>query len=161
MLLLVLWLVWADPALPPPAPIDGRIDRILVDKSARAMVLYQHGWPVRLYPVALGFDPEGAKAVEGDGRTPEGLYRIDRRNPHSAFHLSLGIDYPQPAQRSAARALGQSPGGDIFFHGQPNALPAGYRMRGDWTAGCIAQTNAQNEELWAHTGIGTLVEIRP
>lgn len=161
MLLLALWLLWAEPRLPPQAPIMGPVDLILVDKSARVMVLYQNGWPVRLYPIALGFDPEGPKTAEGDGKTPEGRYRIDRRNPRSAFHLSLGIDYPQPAQRRAARALGQSPGGDIFFHGQPNAMPAGYRMRGDWTAGCIALTNAQIEEVWAHAAIGTVVDIRP
>lgn len=161
MLLLALWLLWAEPRLPPQAPIEGPVDLILVDKSARVMVLYQNGWPVRLYPIALGFDPEGPKTAEGDGKTPEGRYRIDRRNPRSAFHLSLGIDYPRPAQRRAARALGQSPGGDIFFHGQPNAMPAGYRMRGDWTAGCIALTNAQIEEVWAHAAIGTVVDIRP
>jgi L,D-peptidoglycan transpeptidase YkuD (ErfK/YbiS/YcfS/YnhG family) len=40
-------------------------------------------------------------------------------------------------------------------------MPAGYRMRGDWTAGCIALTDAQIEELWAHATIGTVVDIRP
>jgi murein L,D-transpeptidase YafK len=161
MLLLALWLLWSGPGLPPPPPVEGRIDHILVDKSARAMVLYKDGWPVRLYPVALGRDPDGPKAVQGDGRTPEGLFRIDRRNAGSAFHLSLGIDYPQDRHRVAARALGRSPGGDIFIHGQPNAVPDGYRMRGDWTDGCIALTNSRVEELWRLAGIGTTVEIRP
>ena len=161
MLLLVLFLLLGDIPLPPQPPIEGQVDHILVDKSLRIMVLYQRGRPVRLYPVALGFEPEGAKVVQGDGRTPEGRYRIDRRNPNSAFHLSLGIDYPQPQQIRAARALGRSPGGEIFIHGQPNQMPDGMRMKGDWTDGCIALTNPAVEELWRHAGIGTTVEIRP
>ena len=53
------------------------------------------------------------------------------------------------------------PGGDIMIHGQPNQVPPGTRVPGDWTAGCIAVTDAQIEELFAHTAIGTEVEIRP
>jgi murein L,D-transpeptidase YafK len=158
--LLWLWL-GSPPLLSPPPPIEGQIDHILVDKSARLMVLYQNGRPVRAWHVALGFDPEGAKTRQGDGKTPEGHFRIDRRNGGSAFHLSLGIDYPQQTHRAAARAGGVSPGGDIFFHGQPNAMPDGYMMRGDWTEGCIALTNSQIEELWRVTPVGTTVEIRP
>ena len=161
MLALVLWLLFSGVPLPEQPPIAGRIDHIMVDKSLRMMVLYQDGRPVRIYRVALGFAPAGAKLMQGDGRTPEGRFRIDRRNDGSAFHLSLGIDYPRPEHRAAARALGKSAGGDIFFHGQPNAIPAGYRMRGDWTAGCIALSNAQIEELWRVTPVGTSVEIRP
>lgn len=150
----------ALPPFPPPPPVAGEIDHILVDKSLRLMVLYQDGRPVRAWRVALGFTPEGAKSRQGDGKTPEGRFRIDRRNDRSAFHLSLGIDYPQKAHRAAARAAGVSPGGDIFIHGQPNAMPEGFRMRGDWTEGCIALTNAQMEELWRVTPLGVTVEIR-
>jgi murein L,D-transpeptidase YafK len=158
-MLLLLALLTLVP-LPEPA-LQGPVDRVYVDKSLRLMVLFQDGWPVRVWPVALGAEPEGAKAEQGDGRTPEGVYRIDRLNPGSAFHLSLGLDYPQPPQRAAARARGRSPGGDIFIHGQPNVLPAGLMLRGDWTDGCIALTNPRIEELYAHAGIGTVVEIRP
>lgn len=159
---LVLWLWLGDPVrLPPPAPIEGQIDHILVDKSLRLMVLYQRGRPVRTWHVALGFEPVGAKSREGDGKTPEGTFRIDRRNDHSAFHLSLGLDYPHPEHRAVARKAGLSPGGDIFLHGQPNAMPDGYMMRGDWTQGCIALTNSQIDELFRVTPIGTTVEIRP
>lgn len=158
---LALFLAWGGLDLPPPPPIEGRVDHVLVDKSLRVMVLYQSGWPVRIWPVQLGFAPEGPKQVQGDGRTPEGRFAIDRMNPHSKFHLSLGIDYPRAEHRAAARALGRSPGGDIFIHGQPNAVPFGYRMRGDWTDGCIALTNGRMRELWAAAAIGLTVEIRP
>jgi len=147
-------------AMPPP-PLTGQIDRIVVEKSARRMQLMQDGRAVRSYRIALGFAPAGDKVRQGDGRTPEGEFRIDRRNSASAFHLSLGLDYPQPDDRARAAAGGYSPGGDIFIHGQPNALPEGFKLRGDWTAGCIAVTNAEMREIWAVTPIGTVVEIRP
>jgi murein L,D-transpeptidase YafK len=125
------------------------------------MQLMQDGKTVRTYKIALGFTPEGDKLRQGDGKTPEGEFTIDRRNAESAFHLSLGLDYPQPEDRARAAKAGYSPGGDIFIHGQPNALPDGLKIKGDWTAGCIAVTNAEIEEIWAVTPIGTKVEVRP
>lgn len=147
--------------IPPPPPLTGQVDRVLIEKSARRMQLFQDGKPVRTYRIALGFSPDGDKDRQGDGRTPEGEFTIDRRNASSAFHLSLGLDYPRPDDRARAADGGYSPGGDIFIHGQPNALPDGFRLKGDWTAGCIAVTNVEMREIWAVTPIGTTVEIRP
>lgn len=150
------------PALPPAQPpLIGQIDRILIDKAARRMTLLQGGQPVRIYLISLGFSPTGDKVRQGDGRTPEGVYRINRLNRDSAYHLSLGLDYPQPADRAAARAGGYDPGGDIMIHGQPNALPDATVIKGDWTAGCIAVTNAEIREIFAATPLGTEVEVRP
>jgi murein L,D-transpeptidase YafK len=147
--------------LPPPPPLTGQVDRIVVEKAARRMQLFQDGRVVRTYTVALGFAPTGDKLRQGDGRTPEGEFTINRRNDQSAFHLSIGIDYPQQEDLVRARAGGYSPGGDIFIHGQPNAIGDGFRLRGDWTNGCIAVTNREMREIWAVTPIGTKVEIRP
>lgn len=150
------------PPSPPRAPLTGTIDRIEIEKSARRLTVYRGVEALRSYRVALGFAPEGAKTRQGDGRTPEGRFRIDRRNPNSRFHLSLGLDYPQPRHVAAARAAGVSPGGDIFIHGQPNRMPAALLPRkGDWTEGCIALANAEMEELWRITPLGTEVVIRP
>lgn len=148
------------PTVPPP-PLAGQIDRIVIEKSARRMRLFQGGKPVRTYRIALGFTPAGDKLRQGDGKTPEGEFTIDRRNSESAFHLSIGLDYPQLEDRARATKAGYSPGGDIFIHGQPNALPEGLKIKGDWTAGCIAVTNAEIREIWAVTPIGTKVEVRP
>ena len=146
---------------PPPPPLTGTVDRILIEKAARRMQLFQDGKVVRSYRIALGFTPEGDKQRQGDGKTPEGEFTIDRRNSESAFHLSVGLDYPRPIDRARAAKGGYSAGGDIFIHGQPNALPEGFKLKGDWTAGCIALTNAEMREVWAVTPIGTKVEIRP
>jgi len=153
--------IFPRPPARPEAPIASPVRRILVEKSARRMTVYQESGPPRTFRIALGFAPQGDKSREGDGRTPEGVFRIDRLNRQSAFHLSLGIDYPQPRHRAAARALGVSPGGDIMIHGQPNQVSEGFRVKGDWTAGCIALANAEIDEVFAHTRIGTEVEIRP
>ncbi len=166
-LLVAALLLWPRPSpqpeqpVPETTPLTGAVDRIVIEKAARRMSLIQNDKAVRVYKIALGFSPEGDKDRQGDGRTPEGEFRIDRRNEKSAYHLSLGLDYPQPPDRARARAGGYSPGGDIMIHGQPNMLPDETLLRGDWTAGCIAVSNAEIREIWTVTPIGTLVEVRP
>lgn len=122
------------------------VTRILVFKEERKMYLMHGDRALKVYDVGLGFAPQGHKIREGDGRTPEGEYMIDRRNPNSQFHLSLGISYPNQEDRDYAARNGFSPGGDIFIHGRP------WRNRkggDDWTAGCIAVTNREIQEIYA------------
>ncbi len=139
---------------------DVRASYILVDKSDRTLTLYDGGTVLKTYTdLQFGDAPLGHKRFEGDERTPEGRYIIDTRNPNSAYHLSLRISYPNAQDRAYAAARGRSPGGDIFLHGQPNALPVG-RIPGDWTDGCIALSNPEIEELWAAIPDGTPIEIR-
>ncbi|MGR3760812.1 L,D-transpeptidase family protein [Roseobacteraceae bacterium NS-SX3] len=158
---LAAWQAFAPHPAPPQSAAVDRVDRILIEKSARRLTASLDGETVLEFDVALGFAPEGSKEQEGDGKTPEGVFRIDRRNPKSAYHLSLGIDYPKPDDVARARAAGISPGGDIFIHGQPNALGSLVTLPGDWTAGCIAVSNTEMEVLWRLAQIGTVVEIRP
>ena len=122
------------------------------------MLLLRGESVVRSYRVSLGREPAGHKQREGDGRTPEGRYTIDRRNPKSAYHLSLHISYPSQADRERARAAGVDPGGDIMIHGQPNG---GAPREGDWTQGCIAVTDAEMDEIWSLVPDGAAVEILP
>ncbi len=139
------------------------VDRIVVRKSVRRMDLLAGARVVRSYSVALGFAPAGPKEREGDGRTPEGIYRIAGRNPQSLYHLSLRISYPGPEDVAAAAARGEDPGGDIMIHGWPNAVrDSGHPIpQGDWTLGCVAVSNAEIEEIWRLVADGTAVEIRP
>ncbi len=145
----------------PALATGARATYILVDKSDRTLTLYDRGMALKTYDgLQFGDAPIGHKQFEGDERTPEGLYTIDTRNPASAYHLSLRISYPSAQDRAFAEAQGRPPGGDIFLHGQPNALLAG-RMPGDWTDGCIAFSNQEIEELWGAIPDGTPIEIRP
>lgn len=134
-------------------------DHIVVDKSDRRMWLLKEGEVIRSYPVNLGFAPVGDKKMQGDGRTPEGVYRIDRRNPRSRFHLSLGISYPNQRDIAEAHAQGNDPGGDIFIHGGPRLWKD--RNRRDWTDGCIAVTDWQMSEIYAMVNLDTPIYIRP
>lgn len=125
------------------------------------MTLFRGGEAFATYrDLAFGDAPLGHKRFEGDERTPEGRYTIDTRNPHSAYHLSLRISYPDARDRAYAAARGRDPGGDIFIHGQPNGARA-ERVEGDWTDGCIAVTNAEIKMLWTAIRDGTPIEIRP
>ena len=129
---------------------------VVVDKGARRMHLFHNQEVLSGYDIQLGFAPLGHKQFEGDGKTPEGLYRIDRRNPNSDFHLSLGISYPNVKDYAAAQAVGKSPGGDIFIHGQKNPFK---NDDSDWTWGCIAVTNPEMEEIYAMVRNDTLIQI--
>ena len=143
----------------PDAPADiGRADEVLVDKSERQLTLLREGAVIATFPVALGFAPEGHKSEQGDGRTPEGRYVLDWRNPQSRFHLSIHISYPNAADAAQAAARGVSPGGDIFIHGTP--WLAGMAGR-DWTLGCIAVSNADMDAIWAAVPDGMPIVIRP
>lgn len=138
-------------------------DRVVIQKSERLLTLMRNGRPFRSYHVNLGSNPIGAKEREGDGRTPEGLYTIDSRNPSSKYHLALHVSYPNAADRLRARSRHASPGGEIMIHGTPNRwrhLPFVFAHT-DWTAGCIAVSDADIEEIWKLVPNGTVVEIRP
>jgi murein L,D-transpeptidase YafK len=134
-----------------------QVTRIEVHKSSRRMYLLHQEQVLRGYDIDLGFAPEGHKTQEGDGRTPQGRYYIDRRNPNSAFYLSIGISYPNAADRAQASARGVDPGGDIFIHGTPKA----HRRARDWTAGCIAVTDREMREIYAMVPMRTVIDIFP
>ena len=146
-----------------PLPGGTAIDRIVVEKSARKLSIFRDGNRIKSYRIALGRNPVGAKQVEGDMKTPEGIYNIDSRNPQSSFHLALHISYPSDEDDKRAAARGVPPGFDIMIHGIQNGrgwIGAFHRLK-NWTAGCIALTDEEIEELWRVTPDGTVVEIRP
>ena len=148
---------------PPPLPPDARADRVVVDKSDRALWLLAGPDTLARYRVALGAAPAGHKAREGDERTPEGRYEIDARNARSRYHRSLRVSYPDAADRARAEAAGVDPGGQVMLHGLPNGLGWLGRLHRlwDWTDGCVAVTDAEMAQVWAAVPTGTPVEIRP
>ena len=158
--------------LPEPPPkrekvdFDGLlVDKILVKKSKRRLYLIKDDKPILSYPIALGFEPNGHKARQGDGRTPEGVYRLDWRNPKSKFYKSIHVSYPNVTDRRQARRLGQDPGGMIMIHGQPRSRKHAdlqlIASKEDWTHGCIAVPNYAIDQIWEYTPDGTPIEILP
>ena len=155
--------------------------RVVVLKSKRRLHLFDGRTLVRIYPVALGPEPVGDKRRAGDGRTPEGVFRICTKNRDSEHHRFLGIDYPnaKTARRGleegmltagearaimAAVAEGRCPswltpvGGGIGLHGCGSTTP---RPGSDWTAGCVGLTNRDVDELFEVLRCGDMVEILP
>ncbi|NRP26053.1 hypothetical protein XMM379_002759 [Aliiroseovarius sp. xm-m-379] len=135
------------------------VTQIVVSKSNRKLYLLHKRDVLKSYEIDLGFTPAGDKQFQGDGKTPEGRYHINRRNARSTFHLSLGISYPNARDIAYAKSQGRDPGGDIFIHGGPRK---GIDPEGaDWTAGCISVSNREIEEIWVMVNDGTVIDILP
>jgi murein L,D-transpeptidase YafK len=138
-------------------------NRIIVRKSERKLMLMRGDDVLRSYRVALGLNPVGHKERAGDFRTPEGRYKLTRRNPRSDYFLSIQVSYPNDADLKHAKRNGWDVGGSIMIHGMPNIprhQPAYYESR-DWTDGCIAVTNADMLEIWLLTVDNAPIEILP
>jgi len=162
--------LYADTLAQPAEPVAfrsteslPRADRVVVYKSQRKMLLMRNDTVLRTYKIALGLNPVGHKERSGDFRTPEGTYRLGRRNPRSDFFLSIQVSYPNDVDQRNARKNGWDAGGSIMIHGLPNQLkhtPAYYETR-DWTDGCIAVSNSEMVEIWLLTSDNVPIDIRP
>ena len=149
---------------------NKRIDKVKVYKSKRVLELSSHGQVVQRYPIRLGFEPIGNKLTEGDGKTPEGMYTLDWRNPNSQFYKSLHVSYPNQQDQANATMQGLKAGSNIMIHGsfpiQGKLTRSGkpfyhYMPQQDWTLGCIAVSNAAMDDIWTRVKNGTLIEIVP
>ncbi len=140
-----------------------RADKVVVIKHKRILQLLWKGKVVRTYRVALGGAPKGPKEQEGDSRTPEGTYTIDMHFPKSSFHKALHISYPNEEDKKRAAEKGVDPGGQIEIHGLGFTMAwAGKRhTKWDWTAGCIAVTNKEIDEIYSAVPNGTPIVIKP
>jgi murein L,D-transpeptidase YafK len=140
-----------------------RVDRVVVYKQQRKLLLLSQGKEIRSYKIALGSEAVGPKTRQGDHRTPEGIYVLDARNPNSHFYKSFHISYPNSKDIAAARKLGVNPGGDIMLHGlgKEYAWLGKAHVLHDWTDGCVAVTNEEMDEMWKMVRIGTPIEIKP
>lgn len=126
------------------AGVSGSPSRLwlLALKDRKTLTLYAEDASgrrvrVRTWPVLAASGGPGPKLRAGDRQVPEGVYRIDRLNPNSAYHLSLGLDYPNAADRDRAARDGRTKlGGDIFVHGN------------DVSIGCLAIGDDAVEELF-------------
>lgn len=147
----------------PKLPAGIKIDSLVVYKSDRALLAYAEGRWVKTYKISLGKNPIGDKTVKGDLKIPEGIYSIDNKNAKSAYYKNLGISYPNKEDRSLAKKLRKSAGGDVKIHGLKNGLGfiGKFQRWQDWTEGCIALTNEEVEELYQSVDRGTKIIINP
>lgn len=141
---------------------------IIVDKSDYELNVYDdEGW-YATYPVVFGSKDLSDKLMEGDRRTPEGVFRVISNKPHSKWHRMLMLDYPTQESWSKFRqrkAAGKIPasakiGGGIAIHGtwpNDNIVVDDFT---NWTNGCISLKNEDIDDINGFLKIGTRVEIR-
>jgi murein L,D-transpeptidase YafK len=166
-LVAVLWVMVTIPQTPALAQLpyiaQDQVDLVVIYKNERLLQLKRRGHVIRSFDIALGIEPKGHKRIEGDGRTPEGVYTLDWRNAESQFYRSIHVSYPREQDREAAERWGASAGGLIMIHGLPNgrrASEVGHPLI-DWTNGCIAVTNSEMDEIWSLVDDGTTIIIFP
>jgi murein L,D-transpeptidase YafK len=149
--------------VPASAEPPAKADFVLVLKGPRRLLLLRGAEVLRDYEVSLGRNPVGPKRRHGDGRTPEGRYRIESRVERSRFYRALRISYPNEQDLDFARRAGIAPGDGVMIHGLPDGEGwVGDAQRDfDWTDGCIAVTDDEMDEIWGLVDDGTPIEIRP
>lgn len=89
---------------------------------------------LKAYKICASSGDLGPKRKRGDLQVPEGFYHINDFNPHSNFHLSLGVSYPN--RSDLILKDGRDPGGAIYIHGSCV------------TIGCVPITDDKIEELY-------------
>jgi murein L,D-transpeptidase YafK len=159
---------------------------IWIDKSERLMVVNNGRGYREAFHIALGEAPEGDKAVEGDGRTPEGEFHVCRRVTNERFQRFLALSYPGRAdarrgrrqrilrpveyrslieqrRRNECPPWDTALGGNIGIHGYGERTEYGLRhaLGQDWTEGCIGVNNDEIDRIYNHTRTGTRVLIVP
>lgn len=151
-----------------PRDVSGLpVTRLVVKKKERRLYMLSNETLLADYHVSLGFTPQGAKEKEGDGKTPEGRYFIDWKNPQSRYRLALHISYPDRDDVARAKKAGVSPGGSVMVHGFPldpverTKAQLTHTTSADWTQGCVGLTDAEIDEIYERVDTGTPIDLCP
>jgi murein L,D-transpeptidase YafK len=145
----------------------GRVS-IFINKSKYELTVYDDkGW-FATYPCVFGNNDMSDKLMEGDRKTPEGVFHILSKRVHDKWDRFMAISYPTKESYEKFRIRkqnGQVPsgariGGSIGIHGTwPNDEYIIDRYK-NWTMGCISLKNTDVEELYTYVTVGTKVTIK-
>jgi len=146
--------------------LDGEITIVVIKETYELKVYDQDGW-FATYPVVFGNKSLDDKMMEGDRKTPEGVYHIASKRPHEKWDKMMVIDYPTKAdfekfnQRKAQGLIpkGAKIGGGIAIHGTWAHDDIAVDLYQNWTNGCIALKDEDVDELYEMAPIGTKVTI--
>lgn len=120
-------LAWGAPILVRIFKAEKRLEVWI--KSGRQYRLFND------YPICtFGGKGIGPKTRQGDGRAPEGIYRVrpEQMNPFSRFYLAIDLGYPNAYDRAHGYT-----GSALMVHG------------GCVSVGCFAMTDRYMEEIYA------------
>jgi murein L,D-transpeptidase YafK len=146
---------------------DLRKISLKIEKSAYRLTVLYDGRAVKEYPVVFGRNPVDDKLREGDGCTPEGEFKIVAHRASKYWNKFLHLNYPNARSwerfRNAKKAgkvrAKATIGGGVGIHGSPEGHDDYIDKRINWTAGCISMKNADVEELYRFTRVGTPVMV--
>jgi murein L,D-transpeptidase YafK len=143
--------------------------KVVIVKSKYELQVYDSAgdWIVT-YPVVFGNKDMRDKMMEGDRRTPEGVFHIVGKRKHEKWNAFMGIDYPtqESYQKfNERKSKGLIPanariGGSIGIHGTWPHEDYAIDQYQNWTEGCISTKNNYIQEIFALLPVGTKVEIR-
>lgn len=147
--------------------ISGDVSVVVLKESYELKVYDQDGW-YATYPVVFGSKSLDDKMVEGDRKTPEGVYHIASKRPHEKWDKMMLIDFPTQADMEKfkdRKAKGLIPknakiGGGIAIHGTWPHDDMAVDLYQNWTNGCIALKNEDIDELYDLLPVGAQVVIR-
>jgi len=131
---------------------------LVVSKLEREVIVYRGDREIRRYPAGFGLNLLSDKLQAGDKATPEGRYRVVKKNPQSRYFKALLLDYPNAEDRrrfQQAKRQGKIPahagiGSLIEIHGGG---------RKGLTNGCVALEDADMATLFELVPVGTAVTI--
>lgn len=151
--------------------------RIYVSKMNKELTLIVDNKILGKWPCSMGeFSANGTKQRQGDRTTPTGDYYICVRNDKSAYHLSLGLSYPDKAaaDRGFADGIISQEEKDAIYTAIDNkvcppwntALGGAIMIHGNYqkgipTAGCVAVSNDVMDILWPYGQLGIKVTVGP
>ena len=131
---------------------------VLVNKLARTLTLFKKGKEIAVYEIGLGKYGLSDKLYAGDEATPEGRYRIVKKNAQSRYYKALLLDYPNEydkrrfalAKKKGLIPAGAAIGGLIEIHGGGNDF---------LTNGCVGVENSVIDRIFPEVAVGTVVAI--
>ncbi len=141
---------------------------IAISKSKYKVDVYYKREMIRSYIAVFGPRPLENKCMEGDRCTPEGSFKVQRKNPASQYNKCMMLDYPNDSAKMRFNALkekGAVPqnakmGSNVGIHGIWAGGDDMIELGVGWTDGCIALRNKDIDELYTFVGVGTRVIIR-
>lgn len=143
--------------------------KVIIVKHKYELQIYDSSgdWIVT-YPVVFGNKDMGDKMMQGDKRTPEGIFHIIHKRRHEKWNCFMLIDYPNQEsyqkfyQRKAKGIIPPNAkiGGEIGLHGTWPHEDYAIDQYQNWTEGCISTKNLYIQEIFSLLPVGTTVEIR-
>lgn len=142
--------------------------RIIIDKSDFELRVYDSKGLLAAYPVVFGSKPLEDKFMQGDRRTPEGIFKISYAKEHQLWRKMLMLDYPTTEslikyklrKKHGLIPANANVGNGIGIHGVERGNDYFIDRYYNWTNGCISLKNTHIDDLARYAKAGTTVTIQ-